>query len=223
MKTRQPPKSVSASTRGYDNSFRHQKQADTKQRIAAATAELHAAKGADKTSYADIAEHAGVSLPTVYSHFPTENDLFQGCTSHVGNRAPVLAVEKILSTFELSAAIGLLVSEMEKQHLYFEPWLSRRMDSYVPFLADMSDHIRQQQTELVKLVLRKFLGTGRRKKIAAGCESMLSFDLWHRLVRGHCLSLSAARGVLVKSLLAIIDLQPASSTTSRSKQRSKKS
>jgi len=221
MKIRRPPKSVPASTRGYDNSSRRQKQADTKQRIAAATAELHAAKGTDKTSYADIAEHAGVSLPTVYSHFPTENDLFQGCTSHVGNRAPVLAVEKILSAPELSVAIGLLVSEMEKQHLYFEPWLSRRMDSYIPFLADMSDHIRQQQTELVKLVLRKFLGTGRRTKIAAGCESMLSFDLWHRLVRGHRLSLSAARGVLVKSLLAIIELQPV--PRSNPKQRSKKS
>jgi len=210
MKTRPSPKTVPASTRRYDNSSRRQKQADTKERIAAVTAELHAVKGADKTSYADIAEHAGVSLPTVYSHFPTENDLFQGCTSHVGNRAPVLAVEKILSAPELSTAIGLLVSEMERQHLYFEPWLSRRMDSYIPFLADMSDDIRQQQTELVKLVLRQFLGAGRRPKTVAGCESMLCFDLWHRLVRGHCLSLSAARGVLIKSLLAIIELQPAS-------------
>jgi AcrR family transcriptional regulator len=210
-----------ASTRGYDNSSRRRKQADTKERIAAATAELHAVKGADKTSYADIAEHAGVSLPTVYSHFPTENDLFQGCTSHVGDRAPALAVEKILSAPELSTAIGLLVSEMEKQHLYFEPWLSRRMDSYIPFLAEMSDHIRQQQTELVKLVLRQFSGTGRRTTVVAGCESMLSFDLWHRLVRGHRLSLSAARGVLVKSMLAIIELQPVPG--SNPKQRSKKS
>jgi AcrR family transcriptional regulator len=221
MKIRQSPKTVPASTRGYDNSSRRQKQADTKERIAAATAELHAAKGADKTSYADIAEHAGVSLPTVYSHFPTENDLFQGCTSHVGNRAPVLAADKILGAPELSAAIGLLVSEMEKQHLYFEPWLSRRMDSYIPFLADMSDHIRQQQTELVVLVLRHFLGAGRRAKIAAGCESMLCFDLWHRLVRGHRLSFSAARGVLVKSLLAVIEQQPASK--SNLKQGSRKS
>jgi len=221
MKANRSPKTVPSPTRSYDNSSRRQKQADTKERIAAATADLHAAKGADKTSYADIAEHAGVSLPTVYSHFPTENDLFQGCTSHVGNRAPVLAVEKILSAPELSAAIGLLVSEMEKQHLYFEPWLSRRMDSYIPFLADMSDDIRQQQTELVKLVLRQFLGAGRRPKIAASCESMLCFDLWHRLVRGHCLSLSAARGVLARSLLAIIELQPASK--SNPKQGSKSS
>jgi AcrR family transcriptional regulator len=221
MKARLPSKTVPASTRSYDNSSRRQKQADTKERIAAATAELHAVKGADKTSYADIAEHAGVSLPTVYSHFPSENDLFQGCTSHVGNRAPVMAVDKILNAPELSAAIGLLVAEMEKQHLYFEPWLSRRMDSYIPFLADMAEDIRQQQTELVAVVLRQFLGSGRRTKIVAGCESMLSFDLWHRLVRGHRLSLSAARGVLIKSLLAIIELQPVSE--SNSKQGSKKS
>jgi hypothetical protein len=95
------------------------------------------------------------------------------------------------------------------------------MDSYIPFLADMSDHIRQQQTELVVLVLRHFLGVGRRAKMAAGCESMLCFDLWHRLVRGHRLSFSAARGVLVKSLLAVIEQQPASK--SNLKQGSRKS
>lgn len=210
MKSSLPPKPDSAPTRSYDTTSRRRQQADTKERIAAATADLHAAKGADKTSYADIAEHAGVSLPTVYSYFPTENDLFQGCTSHVGSRAPVLAVEKILKAPELSAAIELLVAEMEKQHLYFEPWLCRRMDSYIPFLADMSDAIRQQQTELVASVLRQFAGTGRRKTITAGCESMLSFDLWHRLVRGHRMSRSAARGVLVKSMLAIIELRPKS-------------
>ena len=213
MKSELPPKTDPFRTRSYDNSSRRRKQADLKERIAAATADLHATKGAAKTSYADIAEHAGVSLPTVYSYFPTENDLFQGCTSHVGNRAPVLAVDKILKAAELSIAVRLLVAEMEKQHLYFEPWLSRRMDSYIPFLADMSDDIRLHQTELVELVLQHFLGTRKRSKIAAGCESMLCFDLWHRLVRGHQLSLTEARRVLVKSLLAIVESRPASTST----------
>ena len=219
MKPNRSPNGAPPRARSYDNSSRRRKQADLKERIASSTAELHAAKGADKTSYADIAEHAGVSLPTVYSYFPTENDLFQGCTSHVANRAPVLAVDKILKATELSVAVGLLVAEMEKQHLYFEPWLSRRMDSYIPFLADMSDEVRRQQTELVELVLQIFLGTRKRPKIVAGCESMLCFDLWHRLVRGHRLSLPEARRILARSLLAIIESQP----TSTSKPGSKKS
>jgi len=213
MKSKLPAKTDPVRKRNYDNSSRRRKQADLKECIAAATADLHATRGADKTSYADIAEHAGVSLPTVYSYFPTENDLFRGCTSHVGNRAPVLAVDKILKAPELSAAVGLLVVEMEKQHLYFEPWLSRRMDSYVPFLAEMSGDIRRQQTELVELVLQHFLGAGKRPKVAAGCESILCFDLWYRLVRGHRLSRTEARRVLVKSLLAIIEPRPAVSST----------
>lgn len=199
--------------RSYDNSSRRRKQADLKERITAATANLHAARGADKTSYADIAEHAGVSLPTVYSYFPTENDLFQGCTTHVGDRAPVLVVDKILQAPELSAAVGLLVAEMEKQHLYYEPWLSRRMDSYVPFLAEMAGDIRRQQTELVELVLQHFLGVGKHPKVAAGCESMLCFDLWYRLVRGHRLSRAEARRILTRSLLAIIEPRPAFTST----------
>ena len=213
MKFKSPRKTDPAPTRSYDITSRRQKQTDMKARIAGATADLHATRGADKTIYADIAKYAGVSLPTVHSHFPTENDLFQACTAHVGNRAPVLAVDKILKAPELSAAVGLLVAEMEKQHLHFEPWLARRMDSYIPFLADMSDDIRRQQAELVALVLRHYLGARKRAKVVASCESSLCFDLWHRLVRGHQLSLSEARGVLVKSLLAIIGPQPASKPT----------
>ena len=52
--------------RPYDNASRQLQQAELKSRIAAAAAELHASQGALATSYAQIAERAGVSLPTVY-------------------------------------------------------------------------------------------------------------------------------------------------------------
>jgi AcrR family transcriptional regulator len=75
--------------------FARQQHAALKASIAAATAELHAEKGAIATTYADIAKRAGVSLPTVYSHFPTQNELLQGCTAHVIAKAPTLPLEKI--------------------------------------------------------------------------------------------------------------------------------
>ena len=77
-------------TRPYDSALRLRKQAELKARIVGAAVALHAQKGATDTSYSDIAAHAGVSLPTVYAHFPTQRDLLAGCTSHVGARAPAL-------------------------------------------------------------------------------------------------------------------------------------
>jgi len=64
-------------SRKYTASKRLSQVLDRQQRVAAVTAELHAEKGPLATSYADVAERAGVSLPTVYSYFPTQDALMR--------------------------------------------------------------------------------------------------------------------------------------------------
>ncbi|MGD2171004.1 MAG: TetR/AcrR family transcriptional regulator [Gammaproteobacteria bacterium] len=211
----------SSPRRRYDNETRRKKRAELTRRIAAATAELHATLGPADTSYADIARQAGVSLPTVYSHFPNEEELFQGCTSHVAERAPSLPVDDILKAPDLSAAIERLVLEMEKQHRHYEPWLAWRMDGYVGFLVEMSAQIRRQQTELISTILNRFPGSGTDKATTAGCETLLSFDSWHRLVRGHGLSFRAARQVMTRGILCLAEStnQSAKTTSHRSKNK----
>ncbi len=212
-KTNPPP------TRKYDNKLRLQKQGELKSRIAAATAELHASKGAAETSYADIARQAGVSLPTVYSHFPDEDELFRGCTLHAADHAPILPVSEILGASSLSTAIELLVDAMEQQHIYYEPWSSRRMEGYVTFLAEMSVQVREQQSALIEKIMRHFLGPGKRHNMIAGCETVLSFDFWHRLVRGHGLPRSQARQILIQSLQSILEPKPEPLSTSKPRRK----
>jgi len=200
-------------TRAYNNELRRQQQAELKARIAAATAELHAAKGAIATSYADIAKQAGVSLPTVYSHFPTQHDLIQGCTTHAISMAPALPVAKIFAAPDLPSATKLLVAAMEQQHLYFEPWSSWRENGVIPFLTEMYAGIRQATAALVgKLLVQHGVRGGLRETVAVW-ESLLCFDFWHRLVREHQLPRSAARRVIVQSLLAVVGPTPASPST----------
>jgi AcrR family transcriptional regulator len=55
---------------------------ETRQRIAAATFELHATIGPAKTTISAIADRAGVQRHTVYHHFPDLISLFQACTAH---------------------------------------------------------------------------------------------------------------------------------------------
>ena len=62
------------SQRPYRSIVRKDAQAETLRRIVTATVALHAEKGVLGTAHAEIAQRAGVSIPTVYKHFPTRAD-----------------------------------------------------------------------------------------------------------------------------------------------------
>ena len=49
---------------------------------------LHSTVGPARTSLSAVAEEAGVSRPTLYSHFPDEAALFQACTMHWMSQDP---------------------------------------------------------------------------------------------------------------------------------------
>ena len=195
-------------TRAYNSELRLRKQAELKARIAAAAAALHAAKSVSGTSYAEIAAEAKVSLPTVYAHFPSERELLEGCTRHVAARAPALPVDAVLAAADLAAAAELLIDAIERRHLHFEPWLAWRENRVIPFLAQMSDDVRDELAKLIARVVKRHLGPGEHREIVAGWESALSFDFWHRLARGHRLSRPAVRRVITDCLLAIAGAHP---------------
>ncbi len=54
----------------------------TRQRITAATFELHATIGPSRTTVRGIADRAGVQRHTVYAHFPDLAMLYLACTEH---------------------------------------------------------------------------------------------------------------------------------------------
>ena len=191
-------------TRTYDSRLRRQRQVELQRRIAAAAAALHAQKGVRGTSYADIAAQADVSLPTVYARFPTQRALLEGCTAHVAATAPALRTARLLAAPDLPAAADALTDAVVQKHRHFEPWLAWREDRVIPFLADMRKRERETLAALVAKVLERHLGTARlRRDLIAGWESLLSFDFWHRLARGHGLPQPAVKRVIVDALLAM--------------------
>jgi AcrR family transcriptional regulator len=60
---------------------------ETRRRIVEATAKLHGEKGVFATSWRDIAEQADVSVATVYSYFPSLDQLLPACGQLVMERA----------------------------------------------------------------------------------------------------------------------------------------
>jgi AcrR family transcriptional regulator len=195
-------------TRPYDSTLRLRKQAELKARIAAAAVALHAEQGANATSYADIAARAGVSLPTVHAHFPTERELLEGCTGHVAARAPAMPVADIAEAPDLASAAGMLADAIERLHLHYEPWLKWREDRVFPFLAELGERRREMLVGLISRVLKRHLGPGEHREAVACWESALSFDFWHRLARAHRLPRSAVRRVVLSCLMSVATPTP---------------
>jgi AcrR family transcriptional regulator len=65
----------------YELKKRAERQEETRLRIARATLELHESVGPALTTRSAIAERAGVTRPTVYSHFPDDLSLGKACSS----------------------------------------------------------------------------------------------------------------------------------------------
>src|SRR5215211_6662187 len=68
--------------RPYRKGKRAASELETRLRITETAVELHERVGPARTSVKAIAERAGVQRATVYRHFPTEQALFDACTSH---------------------------------------------------------------------------------------------------------------------------------------------
>ena len=67
--------------RKYEKKARAVTTDETKNRILAASLQLHSDKGFAATSWQDIADVAGVAVGTVYYHFPTLEDLVPACST----------------------------------------------------------------------------------------------------------------------------------------------
>jgi AcrR family transcriptional regulator len=65
----------------YELKKRAERQEETRLRIARATLELHETVGPALTTRSAIAQRAGVTRPTVYSHFPDDLSLGKACSS----------------------------------------------------------------------------------------------------------------------------------------------
>lgn len=74
------------SPRAYDMTKRANAKAETRRRIVEATAKLHGQKGVLGTGWKEIAEEADVSVATVYSHFPSLDELLPACGELVMQR-----------------------------------------------------------------------------------------------------------------------------------------
>jgi AcrR family transcriptional regulator len=80
--------STKSRRRSYRLGRRAESSEETRQRLVEATFRLHAERGIADTSMKDIAERAGVSVGTVYHHFPSYAQAIIACGAYTAEHAP---------------------------------------------------------------------------------------------------------------------------------------
>ena len=124
----------------------------TQLRILDAATEVFSTRGFSAATMADIVEHSGASIGSIYHHFGGKKELFLACHDR--------ACEKILEVFRRAAADAEPGQKMEAMgHAYLHELLPDRHALFMLMQAyaatsdpELRDHVRRRYGEVITAV-----------------------------------------------------------------------
>jgi AcrR family transcriptional regulator len=188
---------MSTQTRKYEMRERAERQAETRRRIAAATAGLHEELGPARTTVAEIARRAGVQRLTVYKNFPTEYELFAACQRHFLAENPPPDLSAAFALAEPGERLEAVLRRLYRWYRRTERTSAgvRRDREIVPALDSlMADTTDIRAAELADALAAGF-AEGRKpsREVRAAVALALDFWTWRRLAREGLSDAAAAR------------------------------
>jgi AcrR family transcriptional regulator len=176
---------VSTETRRYEQRARAESRRETRDRIAAAAAELHEEKGVAKTTVAEIARRAGVTRLTVYNHFADLSELIPACSAHYAAQHPLPDFDRLLELEQLEERADAALAALYAWYRETEPLFGKLFSDRgsVPELDRfMEGDIDRMQAELADDITAPVAARGRgAQRLSALVRVALDFWTWHRL------------------------------------------
>jgi AcrR family transcriptional regulator len=176
---------VSSQKRKYRMKARAEAQEETRQRIAAAAAELHEEQGVAATTVADIARRAGVQRLTVYNHFPELSDLIPACNVHYANLHPFPDLDPALALDDSRERVRVVLAanyawyretQQLQRHIHSDRTTVPEVDAF------MSANVDAPRLELAAELAKGFALRGKRaQRLRALIALALEFWTWNRL------------------------------------------
>jgi TetR/AcrR family transcriptional regulator of autoinduction and epiphytic fitness len=192
------------SPRHYDRSLRDRNREETRRKIVEAAFRLHGRHGGLATTYPMIARAADVSVPTVYNHFPTRDDLFAACTRHVPREAPALGPEIFEGLDGVEERLEALVRALARGYGFWAPWIrwGSAEAAVVPEFRRFLEEWRRGREALLRAALGPGFGRRPPADLVDLAGVLLDFASWDRLAarRGP----RRAETLLVESLLVLV-------------------
>jgi AcrR family transcriptional regulator len=155
---------------------------ETRRRITEAAVRLHTTVGPSETSFAAVAEAAGVTRLTLYRHFADRDELFAACMSHwrAAHPAPDSGAWSRIESFDvrLRRAVGELYA-----------WYADNGEDLYPLYRDAAftpPSTQRARRENIERMVSAILGSGRRaeatRPLRAAIGHVLAYWTWRSLV-----------------------------------------
>lgn len=192
-----------AKRRTYRLKRRAERMQETRRRIVEAAVELHSTIGPAQTTIELIAEHAGVTRPTVYSHFPDQRSLFKACTGYGYETDPPPAAAPWRRVRDPEARLRGALADLYAYYRRNQALLANvvRDASLLPIVAEVSRPFLAGLAELRDTLAAGWRPRGRRRaRLLAVLGHALEFGTWHSLTARHGLS----DGEAVEAMLALV-------------------
>jgi AcrR family transcriptional regulator len=189
--------------RKYTLGKRTESVEETRRRIIDATFELHNEKGILATSMQDVAERADVALRTVYNHYPTVDDLVEGCGRKVIAllAPPTPAIFGGLNTFDerMRRLVRELFAMYERGSVQIE--MARCEQGEVAGLADYVANEAALREALARDALRPFRP---RPRTVQEVVALTDFYVWKSFTQQDLTTRQAA-DIIHRCLVALAD------------------
>jgi AcrR family transcriptional regulator len=196
---------MSNQKRKYELKARAAHQDQTRQRIVAATSELHQEVGPARTTVAEIARRAGVQRLTVYNHFPDERELFAACSSHWRAAHPYPDPTPGLEIEDPGDRLRAVLAGLYRWYRTNAPMVAnlQRDRHLLPALdAVLTRTMDARFGELARTLAAAFTTKGTRlKAVRAAAALALDFWTWRRLAE-ESLDDNAAADLMVDTVRA---------------------
>lgn len=196
-----------APSRPYRKKKRARQEQETRRRITEAAVELHRTEGPARAAISEIAKRAGVSRMTVYSHFPSEADLFMACSTHWAARNPFPDPTAWAGIEDPRERLGTALAEMYR-------WYDDKQDMMGKVFRDLGtvESLAEVMDELWSPYVRQIVDTlaagwarqsSHADQLTAALNLVLDFGTWQSLT-GSGLSNDAAADLATRMVSAAI-------------------
>jgi AcrR family transcriptional regulator len=153
---------------------------ETRRRIVEATSRLHAERGIADTSMKDIAERAGVSVGTVYHHFPTYPDAIAACGAYTAERVPAPTVDIFEGAATRQERIERLAEALFAYYERIPALASVRRDRHV---AEVLEEVVEQEADNRLTLAARAVGARKRDRQSALVAALVDLDVYRALRR----------------------------------------
>jgi AcrR family transcriptional regulator len=165
--------------RSYVQSKRAEAAEETRRRIVQATFDLHGEQGIAATSMKQIAERAGVSVGTVYHHFPSYDDAITACGQLVFGLAPPPDETVFEGLADAPGRLRALVQALYRQYRTIPMIEMARAEQHVsPVLQQVFAEEAERRARLARQALAPAVADARLARLAAG---LLDISVWRAL------------------------------------------